>query len=72
MIKCFCDKCGKETQSPNKFKYLVHLEDMISGIVAYVDNDDNPISGRSIEIDLCAKCYNEVMIPAVKTIKGIE
>jgi hypothetical protein len=65
-MKCNC--CGK----PNKcleFSYLCHIEDIINGgniSEAYVDNDGNRISGRLIVKNICNRCYNRIMIEAVK------
>ena len=61
MIKVICDKCGKDGAS-NKFTYLCHLE---SEKIGYVDKDFNRVSGRTIEKDLCNKCYNDIVGLAV-------
>ena len=61
MIKVICDKCGKDGAS-NKFSYLCHLE---REQIGYVDKDFNRVSGRTIEKDLCNKCYNDIVGLAV-------
>jgi hypothetical protein len=65
--KKFCDHCGKEG-SVNKFQYKCHLTDMAQGRImnGYVDSDLNSISGRTDVIDLCNKCYNELIFPVIK------
>ena len=66
-----CDACGKNItnhKSGRKLEYGVHIDTMLSGDVGglYVDNEMNAISGRSTAWELCNKCYNNVMLPAVK------
>lgn len=67
--KQYCDHCGKEG-SINKFHYLCHLTDMAKGkfLNGYVDSDGNSVSGRTDCIDLCNKCYNELLLPVIKKI----
>ena len=60
MVRVICDKCGKDAN--NKFSYLCHLE---SEHLGYVDKDFNRVSGRTIEKDLCNKCYNDIVGLAV-------
>jgi hypothetical protein len=71
MIKYFCDCCGKEIpkgKSLNTFSYHCHLDSLAEGNLKnqYIDGDRNPISGRSVERELCNKCYNLVLIESVK------
>ena len=61
MVKVICDKCGEDGAS-NKFSYLCHLE---SEQVGYVDRDFNRVGGRTMEKDLCNKCYNDIVGLAV-------
>ena len=61
MVRVICDKCDKDGAS-NKFTYLCHLE---SEHLGYVDKDFNRVSGRTIEKDLCNKCYNDIVGLAV-------
>lgn len=70
-IKTFCDACGKE-RSVNKFSYLYHIDDVISGKLGYVDSELNAVSGRIIEVDLCNECYNFVLVSAVEELKRIQ
>lgn len=69
--KFFCDCCNKETKHrPNQFEYLIHLDDMTS-VHGYVDSDWNRISGRTVVVDLCNKCYNDVVSVAVQKFKEL-
>jgi len=61
MKKVICDACGAELTRANSFVFLVHLKHGTK----YVDSDMNPISGRQEDVDLCNKCYNEVVGAAV-------
>lgn len=61
MLLCICDKCGAPAK--NKFVYSYHLE---IDSVGYVDKDFNRVSGRTVEKDLCNKCYNNIMGLAVQ------
>jgi hypothetical protein len=68
MIKYFCDGCGDEVKSRelNTFSWLCHLTKITKGNYSYhVDRKLNPISGRSDSVELCNKCYNEVVIESV-------
>lgn len=70
--KIFCDACGKEGAS-NKYTYLCHIIDIIEGNCnGFVDNDMNRVSGRKYEIDLCNKCYNQIVTPSIKKFKEIQ
>lgn len=65
-----CDCCGKEGDC-NKFSYLCHLENQdLSN--AYVDNDGNSISGREVAVDLCNRCYNDIVSVAVEKLRGLK
>lgn len=73
--KTFCDACGKELKYPaNKYEYLCHLDDLAAGkfMNGFVDMDGNSVSRRSISLELCNKCYNEVMLPSVMKLKEIQ
>jgi hypothetical protein len=71
MIKYFCDKCGVVANGLNKFTYLCHINDIVSDKFAagYSDNDGNMVSGRTVTAELCNRCYNDVLVPAVKKLK---
>lgn len=66
MTKYFCDCCHKETKysNLNEFKYLCHLNDLYSGS-GFVDSEMNRTSQKYVTVDLCNKCYNEVVYKAV-------
>jgi hypothetical protein len=65
--KCFCDACGKSNNQMNSFSFLCHIDDIVTkNYATYSDNDGNPVSGRSVEVDLCNECYNRVVVEAVK------
>lgn len=67
MIKYFCDACGKEMKEPYKFNYWVHIESP-SG---YEDREGNAISGKQVEKEICALCYNRIMGKAMEEFKAI-
>lgn len=69
--KIFCDACGKEGAS-NSFRYLCHLSELDLKMGGYVDNEGNPVSGREDAVDLCNKCYNVVLIPAMLKLRGLQ
>lgn len=60
-----CDVCGN-SPAYNKFEYKIHLDNMSCG---YVDSEGNQVSGRNVEVDLCNKCYNNIVAPAVEVLK---
>ena len=64
----YCDACGEEGAS-NKFGVPIHhmAEGKRKG--EYVDSDLEPVSGRSIVLDLCNKCNNAVYREAMKEIR---
>jgi len=75
MIKCICDVCGKD-KARNKFEYLCHLGDINANggvvqmnVAEYIDNEGNSISGRTVGVDLCNKCYNEIVGKAVDELR---
>lgn len=75
--KVFCDCCGKEKTGEfamNGFAYKCHLDDLAEGKYSngHVDREFNHISGRPIQVDLCNKCYNDVVIVAVKKLKELQ
>lgn len=69
MIKVICDACGCE-KAKNKFEYLCHLDDN-NPVTGYTDNNGNAVSGRSVSVDLCNKCYNDILSKAVAEIKWL-
>lgn len=78
MIKYFCDACGEEIVNEfthNKFNVKCHIKSIVDGDLThanYVDAKMNAISGREVSHLLCAKCYNIVMIEAIKTFNKIK
>lgn len=68
MIKYFCDKCGKEKKSTDlyKFSFRCHLNPNTHINNCYIDSEGNRVSGRDDSVELCASCYNKVVMPAVK------
>lgn len=68
MKKTFCDACGNEG-AINNFTYLCHLGEHYPG---YADSNGNTISGRPITLDICNKCYNDILEPAIKKLKEIQ
>jgi hypothetical protein len=71
MIIKLCDACGKHLsghKDSRQLKYGVHLDTMLSGNLKnhYVDNEMNAVSGRDDAWEVCNKCYNEILLPAVK------
>lgn len=71
MRKIFCDCCGKEITIPKKFGWLCHLTDMVQGkLPGYVeieaDGEMNSTSCREDCVELCTRCYNEIVVPSVK------
>lgn len=72
MIKYYCDKCKCEVK--DRFYSLpiyVHImnDNHLDGYVNIIDNEFHPISGKTKDIQMCIKCYNEVMFPLWDTIK---
>ncbi len=68
--KTYCDACGAECDmNMTVLKYRCHLDHLVGAPGAkpgYVDPEWNMISGRYIERDLCAACYNEIGVVALK------
>ena len=69
MIRVTCDGCGKDGAS-HKVGFKCHLMLSLANN-QYVDNDGNPVSGRTVELDLCNACYNEAASLAVMAIRAI-
>ena len=74
MIKRFCDACDKEITNShlNEFSYLCHLESMLDGTDSHSDSEGNRTSQRTVSKELCNKCYNEIVIVAVKKLRELE
>lgn len=69
--KTFCDCCGKEAKVVH-YQFRVHMKDIVNGHVnGFVDNDMNRVSGRDVTVELCHKCYNEVVYPSVAKLKEL-
>ena len=64
-----CDACGGKGAS-NQFSYRIHLDRLFDG-TGYVDSDGNRVSGRDETIDLCNRCYNLVVSPAVHVFRTL-
>ncbi|HLP41253.1 MAG TPA: hypothetical protein VK465_07075 [Fibrobacteria bacterium] len=74
MRKAFCDACGKEiVGKANHYSSPCHLveKDKI-GKLGYVDVDNNPVSGRMVEFDLCNRCSNRVHGAAAKELFAVQ
>jgi hypothetical protein len=69
--KIFCDACGADSADAgrNRYEYLCHLDTTKMG---FCDRNLEPVSGRTIEVDLCNKCYNIVVAPSVAALKKIQ
>lgn len=67
MKKYFCDSCKMEVKRLNILEVPCHVYSM-KGMVGYVDNDGNQISGKRDQIELCNKCWNTAHYAAVKSI----
>lgn len=73
MTKIICDCCGREVLSLRNFRYLIHLDENYRTKMncRYQDSEGNYSSGRYEEKDLCQKCYNEIMMTAVKKFESL-
>ena len=72
MIKYYCDKCKKEVEG--RFYELpihVHItaKSPFMGHSQIIDGKTYPVSGRMQTIQMCIKCYNEVMYPIWNNLK---
>jgi len=71
MIKYYCDCCEKETKKLYKFEYYDHL--VTSGKwYGYVDSEINSTYGRTINVELCTKCYNKIVYKATQELANIK
>lgn len=70
----FCDRCGIECEHGSvTFNPRIHVVEEYEGKSgSYVDPDGVSVSGRSENYDLCHKCYNVVMLAAMKVFKNFE
>ena len=70
--KIVCDVCGKEAR--NKFSFKCHLNNILEGVYlnGYVDPEGNRVSGKEKVLDLCNKCYNEVLTPSILKLKELK
>jgi hypothetical protein len=76
MIKRFCDCCEKEITSHNdrhEFSWKCHLTSVVKGhamncyeIIDHETKEGHWTSGRNDAVELCSKCYNEIVILSVK------
>ena len=68
MNVCFCDACGLRTGNPMRFSYYCHLSDREKP--GYVElKTRQPVSGRTIDVDLYPGCYNDIVGPAVQRLE---
>lgn len=59
MTKIFCDCCGSEGRY-DTIKIPCHIAERDSKRGDYVDNTGEPVSGRTVDYDLCARCTNRI------------
>lgn len=74
-IKYYCDACGEQLPTgsgPNKYSYRCHLTKPLSVSSGFADRDGNRVSGRDDTIDLCNRCYNDVVMPSIKKLREIQ
>lgn len=75
MRKAFCDACGVdlEKQAPNTMNVPIHIIEGVKGHVnGFVDRSGNPVSGRTVNFDLCNSCFNSSFYEAIKVVKSIQ
>jgi hypothetical protein len=78
--KVFCDACGKESgpeSGTTVFEYLCHIPPLarcerVPGYVLLDGPDVIPVSGRREKEDLCPRCYNEVLVAAVRKLHELQ
>lgn len=69
MKKVICDACGRDGANC-QFEYDCHLDDLAAGKpAAYSDSEGNSVSGRTVTVDLCNACYNNIVVLAVSALK---
>lgn len=67
MRKLYCDKCSKEINHCYQMNYYIHIEDPFTNrISGYVNDKNEPISGKQEYKELCLSCYNKCMHAAMK------
>lgn len=75
MYKCYCDACSEEVSgAPNVLKYKCHIDTLVKegSWRGYVDMAGNDVSGREEHVDLCNRCYNEVLVEAITKVQEIQ
>jgi hypothetical protein len=73
MRKVYCDSCQDEivnSRGSNTVGVPLHALSQ-NHLHGYVDSDNNSISGRIVDYDLCNKCFNDGWFAFVKA-TGIE
>lgn len=62
MIKIFCDRCKDDTGYTNPLhnKIAIPFHIALGDKRRYVDRDGNPVSGSSVEFNLCNACYHDL------------
>lgn len=65
MIKYYCDCCKEEKDRLVKFEFGSHLTglDSVSG---YSDDEGNRVSGRNECLQLCNRCYNQIVSKSIE------
>jgi len=82
-----CERCHEifKRKDLRNFSYLCHIDEIVDGKgSSYVMTLENArgekignnmsigTSGREITVKICQRCYNEIMVPAIKVLKGIQ
>jgi len=61
MIIYKCDRCGCEMDHPqNTISLPIHIVSKKHNVNGYIDAENNPVSGRKVEYQMCNKCANIV------------
>ncbi len=66
MIKVLCDACNSERKHEEvykKFTVACHLVEPSSK--GFINRDGVQVSGRTVDYDVCPRCYNVVLGAAV-------
>ena len=73
MTRKICEKCGRTVDGRFfNIDIMAHIknEHPITGMTMIVDGQPLPVSGKMFTVELCLKCYNEIMFEFWKTIKN--
>jgi hypothetical protein len=68
MLKYFCDCCGVEIMRKGKvFSWASHITELAQDkIPDYCDHTGQSVSDKVDSVELCPKCYNEILILSVQ------